>query len=291
MFGQDVASGGMVKDGLLASVALGQPIKFHHTGQDNQQNVGSNWDYSLTTTMIELASIKSMDVAEIPAAINKLFSKQASQSALGSDYRGPDGDGYLDRGFIKLAMGLMFRTLGTGAHSVAYALDDEWIIKMNCSDQMYSASDAGFDWLKSCTQIQTNKFVPQIASLHQEGLMYTAVVERLCENRMYGAPDGGCFLDLAVEHRFDEFEFGQYMTEMVDYPTFLLMGVLGREDLIQLSQVYEETQLLADACDDLLDFNIMLRGGIPVINDPFGDSSSGALAVGKNFSWKMGCEV
>lgn len=288
MYGQEVVGQGTIKNGMLAAMALGQPIKFYREGQDDQPAVktGDEWQNSLTSTLIDLSYIKAMKPTEIPAAINALFAVQASSDVLG-DFIGSDVPGRLNRNFITSAMDTMFRRLGSGAHSIAYALNDDWIIKINCNDPNYEFDDGAFDWLKTCTGLQGNIFVPRIASLHQEGLMYTAVVERLGENVQYAAPDGGCFLDLAAEQQLEEFDFGRYMTEMCDYPTFLLMGCMHQADLIQLSAAYDATQTLTDSPDDLVDFNMMLRDQIPVVNDPFGNSNSGLLAVGKSYSWKM----
>lgn len=286
MFGQEVVGQGVIKAGVLATLALDKPIFTKKVDESEAVKSSDKWDNSLTSTLIELSSIKSMAPTEIPAAINELFAVQASREVLG-DFEGSHIPGRLNRVFITTAMDTMFRRLGSGAHSIAYALDDQWVIKINCNDPNYELADGAFDWLMACTGMQGNIFVPRIASLHQEGLMYTAVVERLGENTLYAAPDGGCFLDLAAEQQIEEFDFGQYMTEMVDYPTFLLMGCMGRDDLIQLAAVYDATQVATDAGDDLVDFNIMLRDGVPVINDPFGDSNSGLLAAGKSYSWKM----
>lgn len=286
MFGQEVVGQGTIKAGVLATLALDKPIFTKKVDHAESIKGSDKWNNSLTSCLIELISIKTMAPTEIPAAINSLFAEHATSEALG-DFEGSHIPGRLNRVFITSAMDTMFRRLGSGAHSIAYALDDNWIIKINCNDPNYVSDDGAFDWLKACTGLQGNIFVPRIASLHQEGLMYTAVVERLGENTLYAAPDGGCFLDLAAEQQIEEFDFGHYMTEMVDYPTFLLMGCIAREDLIQLAAVYDATQVATDAGDDLVDFNIMLRDGVPVINDPFGNSNSGLLAVGKSYSWKM----
>lgn len=286
MYGQEVVGQGAIKAGVLATLALDKPIFVKKVDQLETTKVSSKWDTNLTLCLIELSSIKAMAPTEIPAAINSLFAEHASREALG-DFQGSAEPGRLCRNFIIMAMDTIFRRLGSGAHCHAYALNDDWIIKMNCADPAYDAADGGFDWLKTCTGLQGNVFVPRIASLHQEGLMYTAVVERLGENVQYAAPDGGCFLDLAAEQQVEEFDFGMYMAEMVDYPTFLLMGCMNREHLIQLSAAYDATQILTDSADDLADFNIMLRDGVPVVNDPFGNSNSGLLAAGKSYSWKM----
>lgn len=269
-----------VNGGLMADMLLKTPFRTE-LQFDNCPRAKSMVD-----TLIELRSIKAMDITKIPAALCQLFAVQASQNTLDHTFKGPTGEGMLDREFIRDALSNEFRLLGRGSHAAAYAIDDNWIIKINCSDDLYLNSDAGFDWLKACTELQENQFVPQMAALYQIDFMYVAVVERLTENNLtYMAPDGGCFLDLCEAHGDLEFDIGQYMTGMIEYPTFMLMGLLGKDELIELSEAYSAVDLSTGSVDDMVDFNLMLRGNVPVINDPFLNSTSESLVLGQRYEW------
>ncbi|MNC04505.1 hypothetical protein D3C76_78100 [compost metagenome] len=248
----------------------------------------------------ELVLIKDMEPRDIPEALIQLFSKYASQATLGDDFQGDetglvsdDRDGPnrgvgLDRHFIRSAMECNFVELGNGSFSVAYRLTDDLIIKMNIADDDYVwGDDGGFDWAKACTEIQGNIFAPKITALYQSGRHYAMVCESLVENHDLSAPDGGCFRDLAESHH-DEMNFGEYISEMMEYETFVLMAAIDREALIEISHVFDAVALASKSpSDDLSDYNMMVRGKVPVLNDPFAGSKSHQLVEGNSFSWKM----
>lgn len=239
-------------------------------------------------------NLKALDRRELPKALIELFATHATFEYMGDSFKGDlTKMGSLDRRFIDSVMGDCFVRLGSGSHSAAFVLDDDWIIKMNCCNYEYSGQDAGFEWAQACIQLEGNMFVPKIASLYQKDMEYCMVAERLDENRkpntvwrqpIHASPDAGCFLDLAECH-YDEIDFGDYLLDVAEYPTFILMAAIDREHLIQLSKVYSAVYAACHCEDDLEDFNMMLRGRIPVINDPFRDSKSGLLALGKQFEW------
>jgi hypothetical protein len=244
-----------------------------------------------------MESIKAMEPRDIPEALIQLFSQYASQETLGEDFEGdetglvgsegPNRGPGLDRHFIRTVMQSHFPELGSGSYSVAYDLGDDLVIKMNIADDDYIwGDDGGFDWAKACTEIQGNIFAPKIEGLYQSGRHYAMVVESLAENHDLSAPDGGCFRDLAESYH-PELNFGEYISEMMEYETFVLMAAIDREALIQISQVFDATAIKTKSeSDDLGDYNIMVRGSIPVLNDPFATSKSYQLVEGNSFSWK-----
>lgn len=243
----------------------------------------------------KVQALKSLDRRELPKALIELFSVHATFEYMGSLFQGDlSKPGSLDRCFIDRVMGDCFTRLGSGSHSAAFVLDENWIVKLNCCNYEYSGQDAGFEWAKACIELDGNVFVPKMSSLYQKDMEYCMVVERLDENSkpnggmwrkpVYSSPDSGCFLDLAECH-YDEMDLGEYLLDMAEYPTFVLMAAINRDHLIQLSKVYHTVSIDCKCEDDLEDFNMMLRGRAPVINDPFRDSKSGDLALGKSFSW------
>ncbi len=249
----------------------------------------TQWDIARDHVDTELASIKYMDITEIPKALVEMFSVYASQEMLGEDYAGHESGIGIDREFAMSAMDSEFSQIGSGSFSVAYRLSDQWIIKMNIADAEYEwGDDGGFDWAKACTEIQGNIFAPKIAALYQKGGVYAMVVENLRENHDMDAPDGGCFRDLAESHHPD-LNFGEYISDMMEHETFVLMAAINRDDLIQMSKVFDTIAIKVNNNngDDLSDFNLMLRGKIPVVNDPFGTSNSKELVEGSLFSWTM----
>lgn len=281
MQGQEVLSQGIMMQGMMADMALGLPFR----SEKEAFKFPSRQD-CLDDAEMALRSIKKMNITEIPEAICDLFTHVASRLSLGSHFQGPDGDEILDRAFIFEVMLGVFRQLGRGSQASVFALNDDWVIKINCSNYEYSRADAGFDWLKTCIDLRGNRFVPRVAALHQIGHLYVAVVERLEENGLtYPAPEGACFLDLGAVWDEEDFNLVDYMAGMTAYPTFMLMGMQAGEDLIELSKAYCETELLTGSCCDMVDFNLMLRGNTPIINDPFLESNSDALGAGKRFGW------
>lgn len=242
----------------------------------------------------KVQALKTLDRHELPKALIELFSVHATFEYMGQSFAGDlSKPGSLDRCFIDSVMGDCFSRLGSGSHSAAFVLDSNWIIKMNCCNYEYSGQDAGFEWAQACIELDGNVFTPKIAALYQKDMEYCMVAERLDENRqtsgtwgspIYTSPDAGCFLDLAETH-YDEMDFGEYVLDMADYPTFVLMAAMNRDHLIQLSKVYQKVSESCKCEDDLEDFNLMVRGRVPVINDPLRDSKSGALALGKSFAW------
>ena len=265
----------------------------------------SKWAAAAKRVELEMQFIKQLPITQIPEALVELFSKHAGIESLDDDFSGDEtgmaGTSYfsindvtgpnrgvgLDREFIRTLMGDAFVELGSGSYSVAYALGDSWIIKMNISDAEYQCGDdGGFDWAKACTEIQGNIFAPKIAALYQKDRLYCMVVERLGENHDLEAPDIGCFRDLAESYH-DDLNFGEYISELMEYETFVLMAAINRDDLIQMSKVFDAVATSTKGEGDLQDFNIMVRGKIPVINDPFGVSHSYQLMEGNSFSWKM----
>lgn len=292
---------------MLAQLAFGNVVDHHvHLGpmvfevsEVNapiiDRNAGSTKTPYYDQVVSKVQSIKSLDRRELPKALIELFAVHATFEYMGDSFEGDLTKlGSLDRCFIDSVMGDCFVRLGSGSHSAAFVLDDDWIIKMNCCNYEYSGQDAGFEWAQACIQLDGNIFVPKIASLYQKDMEYCMIAERLSENTkpssgmwreaLHTSPDAGCFLDLAEAH-YDEMDFGEYLLDMVDYPTFVLMAAMNRDHLIQLSKVYSSVSVACKCEDDLEDFNMMLRGRLPVINDPFRDSKSGLLALGKSFSW------
>ncbi|MNE86076.1 hypothetical protein D3C80_1831380 [compost metagenome] len=65
------------------------------------------------------------------------------------------------------------------------------------------------------------------------------------------------------------------------------MAAMNRDHLIQLCKTFHAVAERTGGIDDLEDFNMMLRGHVPIINDPFTNSKSDALTVGKSYSWVM----
>lgn len=265
----------------------------------------SKWTIAVEQAEAEMEFIKQLPTTQIPEALVELFAKYATPESLDDDFCGDEtgmaGTSYfmvndvpgpnrgigLDREFIRAVMADAFIELGSGSYSVAYALGDSWIIKMNIADSEYQCGDdGGFDWAKACTEIQGNIFAPKIAALYQKDRLYCMVVERLAENLDLEAPDVGCFRDLAESHHAD-LNFGEYISELMEYQTFVMMAAINRDDLIQMSKVFDAVAVRTKGEGDLQDFNIMVRGKIPVINDPFGVSHSYELMQGKSFSWKM----
>lgn len=252
-------------------------------GTPRNQHHRNHW---LAVVSSKLDSIKSLPRQEIPKAIVELFDHTATEEFLGLAYSGDVGSGNLDRLFMAEAMELSFKRLGFGSYSYAFELDNNWIIKLNCGDVHYNYKDAGYDWALACIELTGNIFTPVIAALHQKDQTYCMIAERLTENDMYSAPDCGCFLDLAETYH-DDFDFCEYISDMMDYPTFVAMAAMNRDHLIQLCKKYESVSVNTNCVDDLADFNLMVRGRIPIINDPFSDSKSDALTKGKSFSWAM----
>lgn len=255
---------------------------------DVEQEPKSAWDLARDYVDIELETIKFMDITKIPKALVDLFSEYACKDKLGSDFCGNDGATGIDREFAQAAMGERFTEIGAGSFSVAYRLNEDWIIKLNIADTIYEwGDDGGFDWAKACTEIQGNVFAPKIAALYQNGRIYAMVVESLGENDNLEAPDGGCFRDLAESHH-PELNFGEYISELMEHETFVLMAAINRNDLIQVSKMFDVIATKTKTgTDDLSDFNMMVRGKIPVVNDPFGASKSCELVEGNSFSWTM----
>lgn len=282
MQGQEVVFQGMMQ-GMMADMALGLPFR----SEKEQFKFPSRQD-RLDEAAIELSLIKQMDITKVPEAICELFGSLASRLSLGGNFQGPDGDKILDRGFMADAMKTTFRHLGHGHHAMVFTLNEDWVVKINCANCDYSDVDAGFDWLKTCIGLSGNRFVPRVAALHQIDHLYVAVVERLAENNYtYEAPEGACFLDLGAVWDEEGFDLIDYMSDKTSYPVFMLMGMQCGEDLIELSKAYCEAEALTGSCCDMEDFNLMLRGKTPIINDPFLNSTSNALAVGKRFGWTM----
>ncbi|MNV26544.1 hypothetical protein D3C71_1176680 [compost metagenome] len=66
------------------------------------------------------------------------------------------------------------------------------------------------------------------------------------------------------------------------------MAAIDREALIEISHVFDAVALASKSpSDDLSDYNMMVRGKVPVLNDPFAGSKSHQLVEGNSFSWKM----
>ena len=264
-------------------------IELYQSPVDFIPDEKTQWDIARNHVDSQLKIIKSMDITQIPKALVELFTEYASEESLGADYAGHESGVGIDREFATSAMESVFSHLGSGSFSVAYRLSEQWIIKMNIADVAYEwGEDGGFDWAKACTEIQGNIFAPKIAALYQKGGVYAMVVESLHENHDVEAPDGGCFRDLAESYHPD-LNFGEYISDMMEHETFVFMAAINRDDLIQMSMVFDATAVKVNNNngDDLSDFNMMLRGKIPVVNDPFGTSNSKELVEGSVFEWTM----
>lgn len=248
--------------------------------------IDSIWHLNMDRAVARLEAIKKMDPKDVASALCDLFWQYASVDGLGADFCAEDETG-LDLSFINNAMTAVFPELGYGSFSTAYLFDANWIIKVNNVCEELSPQDGGFDWIKTCTQIQNNSFVPKIASVAQKNRQYFAVIERLEENHENHVVDGFCFTDLSECAHDETFNLEEYIDEISSHDLFIQMLNANSSDLIQLAHAYEQCRDDSGLEADLHSFNLMFRGDTPIINDPFAIGDNLSLQVGSEFKWSM----
>jgi hypothetical protein len=254
---------------------------------DAQTHTQVFWERNFSIVVDRLRVIAKMNPAAIASELCNLFSEYATIDSLKSDFTAIN-DEMLDLIFINDCMREAFGELGHGSFSTAYRLDDQWIIKINdvCDD--LSPKDGAFDWIKTCTSIQGNSYVPKIASVAQKNFQYFAVVEFLNENETGHEVDGFCFTDLAECVHDENFDLVDYIKEVSSHAMFCKMIGDNSHDLIQLALAYEKCRDSANLDADLQSFNLMFREGeTPVVNDPFSTGTNISLCMGSSFEWAM----
>lgn len=207
-----------------------------------------------------ISEIVDGDELDVPRKLIEMFDKTARSA---TRVWGPSEKFQL----VRSTMNRFFSYVGSGSNVETFWLGTK-ILKLNCAAGGI-ANDASCEWIKSCIDIRGNRFVPKFYAMHQIGDMWCALGECLESNDVYEAPDQYALEGLAnlntASSVYDSYE--EFVAEVQGEAITAFLAI-GREETIQMAKTLTDVRREIKADDDLACFNVMLRGKVPVINDP-----------------------
>lgn len=274
----------------MGAVVVAEQMIMNH--QFGINDVGVRWGHYCNAVEEVKSVVQAGDFKFLPSRLMQIFDKYATRKALGDDFHPLVGQqtfftGTYDLAFISEVLSEALPYIGAGSFSEVYKLSDDWVIKVNCRSTLWSPQDAGFGWLKTCTQHQCNPFIPKLMALEQNSHLFIAVVETLQRGVGLDFTDGSLG-DLAYQSYEPDFDVMFYLADPLVHTSFRSFISMNPEKAVEVARIFEEHRDSVRGNDDILDNdNIMHRNGFPVLNDPICDAQSAYIYLDESdsFSW------